>query len=65
VPWSIRGSSSENNFDKEACIARKVLHNLFTSSSKGTFENNDSIRRRRTKRLDVIKLSRMQMEKSI
>ncbi|KAK7314245.1 hypothetical protein VNO77_39459 [Canavalia gladiata] len=31
----------EDNFDQEADIARKVLNNLLTSSSKGTSVNND------------------------
>lgn len=34
---------SEVNFDKEADIARKVLKNLMTSSTKGTSENDGSI----------------------
>lgn len=33
----------EDNFDKEADIAKKVLNNLLTSSSKGTSANNDSM----------------------
>ncbi|XP_027354277.1 RNA-binding protein 28 isoform X2 [Abrus precatorius] len=33
----------EDNFDKEADIARKVLNNLLTSSNKGTSVNNDSM----------------------
>ncbi|CAJ1978137.1 unnamed protein product [Sphenostylis stenocarpa] len=37
------GAPPEDNFDKEADIARKVLNNLLASSSKGTSENNDSM----------------------
>jgi len=37
------GAPPEDNFDKEADIARKVLNNLLGSSSKGTSENNDSM----------------------
>lgn len=37
------GAPPEDNFDKEADVARKVLNNLLGSSSKGTSENNDSI----------------------
>lgn len=33
----------EDNFDEEADIARKVLNNLLTSTSKGTSVNNDSM----------------------
>ncbi|KAG5130791.1 hypothetical protein JHK84_037188 [Glycine max] len=33
----------EDNFDKEADIAKKVLNNLLTSLSKGTSANNDSL----------------------
>nr|KYP69026.1 RNA-binding protein 28 [Cajanus cajan] len=36
-------ASPEDNFDMEADIARKVLNNLITSSSKGTSVNNDSV----------------------
>ncbi|KAJ1391551.1 RNA-binding domain superfamily [Sesbania bispinosa] len=37
------GSPSEDNFEKEADIARKVLNNLITSSTKGASVNNDSM----------------------
>ncbi|KAG4969095.1 hypothetical protein GLYMA_12G236300v4 [Glycine max] len=37
------GTPPEDNFDKEADIAKKVLNNLLTSSSKGTSVNNDSM----------------------
>ena len=37
------GTPPEDNFDKEADIAKKVLNNLLTSSSKGTSANNDSM----------------------
>ncbi|KAF1885473.1 hypothetical protein Lal_00029362 [Lupinus albus] len=37
------GAPSEINFEKEAGIARKVLNNLITSSTKGTSVNNDSV----------------------
>ncbi|TKY68106.1 RNA-binding protein 28 [Spatholobus suberectus] len=37
------GAAPEDNFDKEADIARKVLNNLLTSSCKGTSVNSDSM----------------------
>ncbi|KAJ1388614.1 RNA-binding domain superfamily [Sesbania bispinosa] len=37
------GCPSEDNFEKEADIARKVLNNLITSSTKGASVNNDSM----------------------
>ncbi|KAL2326435.1 hypothetical protein Fmac_025493 [Flemingia macrophylla] len=36
-------ASPEDNFDMEADIARKVLNNLLTSSSKGASVNNESM----------------------
>lgn len=43
------GAPSEVNFDEEADIARKVLKNLITSSTKGISENDDSSLPKKTK----------------
>ncbi|XP_019449599.1 PREDICTED: RNA-binding protein 28-like isoform X2 [Lupinus angustifolius] len=44
------GVPSEIDFDKEADIARKVLSNLITSSTKGTSVDNDSVLRENEER---------------
>lgn len=46
---------SEDNFDKEADIARKVLNNLITSSTKGTAVNNGSKEKKEPKSNENVK----------
>ncbi|KAF7841006.1 RNA-binding protein 28 [Senna tora] len=43
------GAPSEVNFDEEVDIARKVLNNLITSSTKGTSANDDSMLSKKNK----------------